>query len=310
MVQYRDQDAKTPAPPGGHEGPPLGGPGFPGGKGRIIGLVLGAVVVVSLVAVALAAGGGHQRPTAAPVVRTSKPRSATQTTAAHAVRTTTAPATSTAVPSSVTPTASPISPPIAAPPTVAPSVTAGTAVPWSPASSNTLVGDNGNPKDWPAAQPQPPSLAGAHSDNMIKAIVTLVTYQDWVYAHPNPALVEAYEAPGGSAYQQEVQFVEHLAQKGWHATGVPSIVDWVAVTESPKQATVAGHKVNMPATVTIVFDRKAADLYDGSGSIVAREVALGRVAYSMTLGKDAAGQWRIVTSTQLHPTGGLGSLTR
>ena len=100
IVQSSDHDTTTPAPRGGHEGPTLGGPGSPRGKGRVIGLVVGAVVVVSLVAVALAAGGGHHRPIAAPVVRTSKPRSATQTTAAHAVPTTTAPATSTAVPRS------------------------------------------------------------------------------------------------------------------------------------------------------------------------------------------------------------------
>lgn len=309
-MQYRDQDATTPASPGGHEGPPLGGPGFPGGKGRVIGLVLGAVVVVSLVTVALAAGGGHHRPIAAPVVPTSKPRSATPTTAAHAVRTTTAPATSTAVPSSVTPTASPISPPIAAPPTVAPSVTAGTAVPWSPASSNTLVGDNGNPKDWPAAQPKPPSLAGAHSDNMIKVIVTLVTYQDWVYAHPSPALVKNYMAPGTSTYSQELAFVQTWTTSGWHSSGAPSEIDWVAVTQQPKQVTIDGHKVFMPATVTIVFNRKAAAIDNDAGRVVAREVALGRLAYSTTLGREASGQWRIVDTTQLHPVGGLGSLAK
>jgi hypothetical protein len=84
----------------------------------------------------------------------------------------------------------------------------------------------------------------------------------------------------------------------------------VAVTQQPKQVTIDGHKVYMPATVTIVFNRKAAAIDNDAGRVVAREVALGRLAYSTTLGREASGQWRIVDTTQLHPVGGLGSLAK
>ena len=309
IVQSSDHDTTTPAPRGGHEGPAVGGPGSPRGKGRVVGLVVGAVVVVSLVAVALAAGGGHHRPTAAPVVRTSKPRSATQTTAAHAVPTTTAPATSTAVPTS---------PPPASPSTISPSVTAGTAVPWSPTSPNTLVGDNGDPKDWPAAEPKPPSLAGAYGDNMLGVIVTLSAYQDWLYAHPNPALVKNYVLFGSSAYPQLLKGVNQLVQRGWHLGPAPREIDWAAVSLAPKpfvnrqgrQAAAHGHKFYTPAAVAVIFNIKSGHVFDKQGNIVGPLKGSGKTVLSIGLSQGTDGRWRIAYIVQLHPAGGFGSLAK
>jgi hypothetical protein len=317
IVQYRDQDATTPAPPGGHERPPLRGPGSPGGKGRIIGLVLGAVVVVSLVAVALAAGGGHHRPIAAPVVRTSKPRSATPTTVARAVPTT-APVTSTAVPPrSTTPTAVPSAPPIATPATIAPSVTAGTAVPWSPTSPRTLVGENGDPKDWPAAQPTPPSLAGAYSDNMMTVMVTLMAYQDWVDAHPNPALVSNYVQDGGGLYNEDKSEIEQLVQRDWRVNPAPTEIDWLAVTSPPvpmlihgKPGFRNGHELYLYASVTIIYARQNGGIFNSAGKVVGYVSTRGKWAFSVTLSQGTDARWRIGSMVRLHPVHGLGSLAR
>jgi hypothetical protein len=318
IVQSSDSGTTTPAPPRGHEGPALGGLGSPRGKGRVVGFVVGAIAVVSLVAVALAAGGGHHRPVAAPVVRTSKPRSATPTTAARAVPTTTAPVTSTAVPTSTPPTPTRTSPPAAAPSTISPSVTAGMAVPWSPTSPNTLVGDNGDPMDWPAAQPKPPSLAGAYGDNMLRVIVTLSAYQDWVYAHPNPALVNNYVLFGSSAYPQLLKGVTQLVQRGWHLGPAPREVDWAAVSLAPKpfanrqgrRAATHGHRFYTPAAVAVIFNIKSGHVFDKQGNIVGPLEGSGKTALSLGLSQGTDGRWRIAYIVQLHPTGGFGSLAK
>ena len=98
------------------------------------------------------------------------------------------------------------------------------------------MGDNGDPKDWPAAQPKPPSLAGAYSDNMIKVIVHSCHYQDWVYAHPNPALVKNLRwRLVTSTYSQELAFVEHLAHK-WMALERSAIGDRLGGSDPATQA--------------------------------------------------------------------------
>ena len=287
--------------------------GLPGGKGRIIGLVLGAVVVVSLVAVALAAGGGHHRPIAAPVVRTSKPRSATPTTRCacrsddYWHRRT----------PEVHQEAVPSAPPSATPSTISPSVTAGTAVPWSPTSPKTLVGDNGDPKDWPAAQPTPPSLAGAYSDNMMTVMVTLMAYQDWVDAHPNPALVSNYVQDGGGLYNEDKSEIEQLVQRDWRVNPAPTEIDWLAVTSPPvpmlihgKPGFRNGHELYLYASVTIIYARQNGGIFNSAGKVVGYVSTRGKWAFSVTLSQGTDGRWRIAYIVQLHPAGGFGSLAK
>ena len=240
IVQYRDQDATTPAPPGGHERPALRGPGSPGGKGRIVGLVVGAVVVVSLVAVALAAAVAITGPLVAVAIRHCCARRAyQQAPECHADnrcarRSDDCPGHSTAVPPRST-RSRPERTAYATPSTISPSVTAGTAVPWSPTSPKTLVGGNGDPKDWPAAGAKPPSLAGAYGDNMIRVIVTLSAYQDWLYAHPNPALVKNYVLFGSSAYPAVIERRQPARPKRLASGAGPREIEWAAVSLAPKR---------------------------------------------------------------------------
>ena len=95
------------------------------------------------------------------------------------------------------------------------------------------MGENGDPKDWPAAQPTPPSLAGAYSDNMMTVMVTLMAYQDWVDAHPNPALVSNYVQDGGGLYNEDKSEIEQLVQRDWRVNPAPTEIDWLAVTSPP-----------------------------------------------------------------------------
>ena len=52
-----------------------------------------------------------------------------------------------------------------------------------------------------SARPRPPWPAPIPPDNTVNLITvlkTLATYRDWVWSHPNPALVANYELPNGN----------------------------------------------------------------------------------------------------------------
>ena len=73
-------------------------------------------------------------------------------------------------------------------------------------TSTTVLGPSGNPKNYPAAQATPPSLAGAYPQgntvNLITVLKTLQTYSDWVWSHPNPALVSQLRPAHGPRVQR------------------------------------------------------------------------------------------------------------
>lgn len=201
--------------------------------------------------------------------------------------------------------------------TLSPAITGGTAVPWSPGSRSTLVGDNGNPADWPAAQSKPPSLAGAYSDNMMKVVVTLLTYQDWVGSHPDPALVPNYFVKGTQPYRAEVSLMRELLVRGWHINPSPTEIDWLAVTSQPapllidgKHTMRNGRALFGVGSVTIVIDRKRSAYLDGQGNVVGYSVGGGKTALGLVLAQGGDARWRIAAVSHLSPAGGLGALRR
>jgi hypothetical protein len=209
--------------------------------------------------------------------------------------------------------------PPGATPTIAPSVTAGTAVPWSPTSPDSLVGDSGNPADWPAAQPKPPSLSGAYGKNLMKVIVTLITYQDWVWSHPNPSMVGNYMLFRGTSYKGELASITELAQKGWHSSPAPSEIDWLGVTVAPKvmplinhkPAVIDGRQMYEPGSVNVVINQKVDVYLNSKGQVVGHTPGVpGRVAFAETLAQGLDGRWRISGIYKLDPPGGLGSLAK
>jgi hypothetical protein len=193
-------------------------------------------------------------------------------------------------------------------------------VPWSPTSPDSLVGDSGNPAAWPAAQPTPPSLAGAYSTNMIKVIVTLVRYEDWVGSHPDPALVPNYMIKGGNAYASEVKLITWLQKRGWHTDPSPTEIDWASVTAEPRAmplvngepAQIRGHRLYMPgAAVNVVLDLRVGELLNRTGQVVGHSsVTPGKAAFSEILAQGMDGRWRISSIYPLKPRGGLAVLAR
>ena len=95
-------------------------------------------------------------------------------------------------------------------PTTAPSTahstvtlpTTSTAGPTTAAPSTTVQGPSGSPANYPAAKRTPPSLAGAYPTGTAVDLITvfkaITTYEDWVWSHPNPALVANYELTNGT----------------------------------------------------------------------------------------------------------------
>lgn len=289
---------KGPAPaPSGRPGPRWGS--------RLPFFVMGAVLAVAaaIVVAGVVVGGAPvktagvaARPTGASSERSSTSRvSSTSSNTSDATRTTVHVASTASLPSAASGPNS----------TFAPSVTAGTAVPWSPMSSNTLVG-GGEPANWPAARAKPPSLAGAYGTNMIRVFVTLMAYQDWVWSHPNPKLVANYTVPGTAAYRREISSITYIARRHWHTPPNPTEIDWVGVTEKPVplEATVPSlspsHVAYQSAALNCVLNRDGGVYLSSRGRVVGSWRGAGRVPFSVWLDESASGQWRVASVQQLN----------
>jgi hypothetical protein len=185
-------------------------------------------------------------------------------------------------------------------------------------SSTTVQGPSGPPANYPAAQPQPPSLGGAYpvgnNVDFITVIKTLTTYRDWAGVHPDPNLVKNYMWTVGNDYASEVQGGTFLQQHGIHTSAVPSIIQWAKVTMAPVIAPghqINGHQLFEGGSVTIVQDLTPEPYLNAAGQVVAHEPGGGPTAYSMTLAQGAPGaqapdgQFRIVDVRQLNPPGGI-----
>ncbi len=324
------------APPAGSGGPPPGewptGRWPRGSRARALTGVTAVVVVggVAAVLASMAGSGSAKAPSGAPPVAartTTAPRTTgsarpsvpappsssagvarrTAVSSPHRVAGTTAPTTAgRTVVTAAGPAATGTSP-------LAPSVTAGTAVPWSPTSPNTLVGDNGNPAHWPAAQSKPPSLAGAYSDNIMTAFITLVRYQDWVWSHPNPSFVKRYMQPGTALYKLELSRIEQLQSHHLHADASPTDIDWLGITLPPRRlitSSVQGHPMFSPAALNVVINQRVGVLLNHRGVAVMRSPGGGKAAFSEVLVEGRDGRWRLADIHLLRLSHGLGSVAR
>lgn len=193
-----------------------------------------------------------------------------------------------------------------------------------PDSSTTVQGPSGPAADYPAAQPNPPSLAGAYpigtAVNLVTVIKTLTTYEDWVWSHPNPTLVTNYEMPSGNVYAGEVKDLTAFQQQGLHGSPTPAEIDFVKVTQparpQPAQAdgqpsTVNGHPYFVGGIVTVVYNLKAIPMLDANGAASGQAFNPshpGPTAYVVSLVQGPDGQFRINDSNQINPPGGISAL--
>ena len=187
-------------------------------------------------------------------------------------------------------------------------------------TTTTVLGPTGSLIDYPAAQPRPPSLAGAYPDgntvNLITVIKTLTTYRDWVYSHPNPSYVANYMFSSGNQYSSEIANLSTLQAKGWHEDPTPTEIQWAKVTLAPVATTykIDGHVAFRGGSVTIVEILTTAPYRNSSGQIVGHEPGGGPVAYSITLTQLVSGhptpdgQFRMLDIEPLNPPGGISAL--
>jgi hypothetical protein len=153
---------------------------------------------------------------------------------------------------------------------------------------------------------------------MMKVIVTLIAYQDWVWSHPNRALVGNYYISGGNVYAGERRIVSQLVQKGWHTDPSPTEIDWIGVTEPPKAAEpiagkpahIGGRQAYMPADVNVVIDQRRGKILNVNRKLVEYSPGGGKNAFAVTLTQGSDGRWRIIDIHKLNPPGGLAGLAR
>lgn len=200
------------------------------------------------------------------------------------------------------------------------SATSSTTAPTAAGSTTTVQGPSGPPADYPAAQPTPPSLAGAYPTgstvNLITVIKALNTYEDWVYSHPDPSLTKNYLWTTANTYAHEVQNLATLQKKGWHTDPTPTIIQWAKVTLPPVSTPyqIDGHRLFRGGTITIVQDATGGTYLDNTGRVVGHLPAEGLVAYSISLAQEDTGaqspdgQFRIVAVRRLQPPGGISAL--
>jgi hypothetical protein len=153
---------------------------------------------------------------------------------------------------------------------------------------------------------------------MIKVIVTLIRYEDWVWSHPRPSLVRNYMIAGGPTFTKELRGISRLARNGWHTDPSPTEIDWVAVTKTAKPvpaidgkpAQLGGHQAYASASANIVLDQKAGAYLSSGGRVVGTWRGAGKRAFAVILAQGTDGRWRIAAIERLDPPNGLGGLAR
>jgi len=190
-------------------------------------------------------------------------------------------------------------------------------------TTTTVLGPSGPSKSYPAAQANPPSLAGAYPTgttvNLVTVLKTLVTYRDWVWSHPNPALVANYDLPSGNGYAADLKDVSQFQQEGIHADPTPSVITFVRVTLQPvpqpavggKPAQLGGYQWFRGGLLTDVFDIQPVPMLKGNGQPSGQQFnppTVGEVAYSVSLVQGPNGQFHFDDSNQLNPPGGIAAL--
>ena len=207
-------------------------------------------------------------------------------------------------------------------PTTDPNTTRPTTTAPSRTTTTTVLGPTGSSGTYPAAQPTPPSLAGAYPTgmtvNLVTVLKTLATYRDWVWSHPNPALVANYELPNGTGYAGEVATLAVLQRDGLHADPTPSEILYVRVTvpATPQQVgskylKLGNYQDFHGGAVVAVYDVKPVPLLTASGQPSGKQYSptrVGQIGSSITLVQGSDGRFRFEDTADLNPPGGVNAI--
>jgi hypothetical protein len=152
--------------------------------------------------------------------------------------------------------------------------------------------------------------------NMMRVLVTLITYEDWVWSHPNPQLVANYLVPGSPPYQTEFKEVREMAKEGIRSDPSPTEIDWIRVTGVPKAVEANGkpivvrsHHSLLSASVEVVLNQKGGENLNARNQVVNRIAGVGKHAFSVEFSRTENGPWRIDDIIELNVHGGLASLS-
>lgn len=160
-----------------------------------------------------------------------------------------------------------------------------------PTTTTTVMG-GGNPSTWPAAKPDPPSLAGAYSPNMKTAFLALTNYSDWVGTHPSPKLVGHYAAIDSNIYKPQVYLLQQLDKLHWHLPPTPTEIDFLVVTKKPTlrrtrkgaPESIGGHRAYTDGIVDVVIRELTESYLNVRGEVVGHTArGTGPKAWTVTL---------------------------
>jgi hypothetical protein len=147
---------------------------------------------------------------------------------------------------------------------------------------------------------------------------TLATYRDWVWSHPNPALVANYSLPNGNGYSGEVSTLAALQRDGLHADPTPSRILYARVTAPATPQHVGNRYFKLGnyqdfhgGSVVAVYDVQPVPLLTASGQASGKQYSptrVGQIGYSITLVQGSDGRFRFADTTQLNPPGGISAI--
>jgi hypothetical protein len=181
----------------------------------------------------------------------------------------------------------------------------------SPASSSPSTSAGSiTPGGIPAAQVDPPSLAGAYTPDPIAVMRAISAYSDWLFAHPNPALLANYMFPTCRLYKGVEAELTTLADHGWHARPSVEAIQWIKVNPPfmPAPGLLDGHPAYVGGGVKVVITStpQSADVLNSAGQVVTRfndQKPLEMVGIFFAQGPD--GRFRIIDEVAFNPPGGV-----
>jgi hypothetical protein len=175
----------------------------------------------------------------------------------------------------------------------------------TPTSATTI-----SPTGIPADQANPPSLAGAYSTDPITVMRAISAYSDWLFAHPNPALLANYMLLRCPYYKGVEAELTTLADKGWHARPSVAEIQWIKVNGpfTPAPGFLNGHPAFVGGGVKVVLANtpQSADVLNAAGQVVTKfndQQPLQMLGINFAQGPD--GQFRIIDEGLFNPPGGL-----
>jgi hypothetical protein len=177
---------------------------------------------------------------------------------------------------------------------------------------NTTIPTNATstgPPGIPADQANPPSLAGAYFTDPIRVLRTLSAYSDWLFAHPNPALLANYMLPTCTQYNAVKAELTTLADNHWHARPSVTMIEWsrVDVPFTPAPGFLDGHPSFVGGGVKVVvgYSPQSSDVLNAAGQIVNSLHNPGILMAVINFAQGSDGQFRVISEASFNPPGGV-----